>query len=72
MWVAVADCCLLLKLKLSPTPGLSIDCVASSNLNVASPLRAATERFILFLVVVSMLAHGFDMLCPVHSEVLSQ
>jgi hypothetical protein len=26
MWVAVADCCLLLKLKLSPTPGLSIDC----------------------------------------------
>jgi hypothetical protein len=91
MWVAVADCCLL-KLKLSPTPGLPINCrlysapswqqatapwrtvgvqsvvvicdcspvhcgspidllvVVSSNSSVASPLRAATERFVLFLV----------------------
>jgi hypothetical protein len=32
--VAVADCCLFLKLELSPTPGLSIDCcIASSNFN---------------------------------------
>jgi hypothetical protein len=26
MWVAVADCCLFLKLKLSPTPGLPVGC----------------------------------------------
>jgi hypothetical protein len=103
LWLIVVS---FLKLKLSPTPGFSIDCCVplhacipqsvtlfcrslpptcesptngylvvacclSSNLSVASPLRAATKRFFHFLVVACCLAHGFDMMPPVHSEVLS-
>jgi hypothetical protein len=55
----VADCCLFLKLKLSPTPGLSIDCLVDSlDSSVASPLQAATKRFFLFLVVACCLSNS--------------
>jgi hypothetical protein len=101
MWVAVADCCLLLKL--SPTPGLPIDCCCLLStklercLSTKGGYRTAHRRYPLpchccllfvlcpqtrvlplrcrrlpngscFLVV---LAQGFNMLSPVHSEVLS-